>query len=193
MEKIFMCFIGLFLSFSSMANTNLSSTINFKATATKNSFNLSNTENYKKTTALIIKEKVEMKKESFLVLETGLKIQKNEAVLKELQEKGNDVLPITLVNDTIVKTGSYPTNEEIQEFCQLNYQTTFKTFGKIEVNGDGASPLYKFLKKEKGGIAGSAIKWNFTKFLVDREGNVLKRFASATTPEQLEKELVAVL
>lgn len=77
MEKIFMCFIGLFLSFSSMANTNLSSTINFKATATKNSFNLSNTENYKKTTALIIKEKVEMKKESFLVLETGLKIQKN--------------------------------------------------------------------------------------------------------------------
>lgn len=85
------------------------------------------------------------------------------------------------------------TNEEIQEFCQLNYQTTFKTFGKVEVNGDDASPLYKFLKKEKGGIASSAIKWNFTKFLVDREGNVLKRFASATTPEQLEKELVAVL
>lgn len=76
MKKIFMCFIGLFLSFSSMANTNLSSTINFKATATKNSFNLSNTENYKKTTALIIKEKVEMKKESFLVLETGLKFKK---------------------------------------------------------------------------------------------------------------------
>ena len=77
MKKNFMCFIGLFLSFSIMANTNLSSTINFKATATKNSFNLSNTENYKKTTALITKEKVEIKKENFLVLETGLKIQKN--------------------------------------------------------------------------------------------------------------------
>lgn len=84
-------------------------------------------------------------------------------------------------------------NEEIQEFCQLNYQTTFKTFGKIEVNGDGAIPLYNFLKKEKGGLVGSAIKWNFTKFLVDREGNVVKRFAPTTTPEQLEKELIAVL
>ncbi|WP_368250576.1 glutathione peroxidase [Enterococcus sp. 2201sp1_2201st1_B8_2201SCRN_220225] len=84
-------------------------------------------------------------------------------------------------------------NEEIQEFCQLNYQTTFKTFGKIEVNGDGANPLYNFLKKEKGGLVGLAIKWNFTKFLVDREGNVVKRFAPTTTPEQLEKELIAVL
>ncbi|MDT2757189.1 glutathione peroxidase [Enterococcus asini] len=84
-------------------------------------------------------------------------------------------------------------NEEIQEFCQLNYQTTFKTFGKIEVNGDGAISLYNFLKKEKGGLVGSAIKWNFTKFLVDREGNVVKRFAPTTTPEQLETELIAVL
>lgn len=113
-----------------------------------------------------------------------------EKLYKKHRETGFEILDFPCNQFGHQAPGS---NEEIQEFCQLNYQTTFKTFGKIEVNGDNASPLYKFLKKEKGGLAGSAIKWNFTKFLVDREGNVVKRFAPATTPEQLEEELVAIL
>lgn len=75
-------------------------------------------------------------------------------------------------------------NEEIQEFCQLRYHTTFKTFGKIEVNGENEAPLYQFLKKEQKGL-GAAIKWNFTKFIVDCNGKVVKRFASATPPEKI--------
>lgn len=113
-----------------------------------------------------------------------------EKLYKKHRETGFEILDFPCNQFGHQAPGS---NEEIQEFCQLNYQTTFKTFGKIEVNGDNASPLYKFLKKEKGGLAGSAIKWNFTKFLVDRDGNVVKRFAPATTPEQLEEELVAIL
>lgn len=85
------------------------------------------------------------------------------------------------------------TNEEIQEFCQLNYQTSFKTFAKIDVNGENASPLYRFLKGEKGGIVGSAIKWNFTKFLVDKDGNVVDRFAPQKTPEDLRPAIEALL
>ncbi|NLI52820.1 MAG: glutathione peroxidase [Clostridiales bacterium] len=85
------------------------------------------------------------------------------------------------------------TIEEIQSFCTLNYGTTFPRFAKIDVNGRNASALYKFLKSEKKGITGAAIKWNFTKFLIDREGNVVKRFAPADTPENIEKDIVALL
>jgi glutathione peroxidase len=78
---------------------------------------------------------------------------------------------------------------EIAQFCNLNYGVSFPLFAKIDVNGPNAHPLYKFLKRAKGGILGAlglgAIKWNFTKFLVDREGRVVDRFGSATTPENL--------
>jgi len=85
-------------------------------------------------------------------------------------------------------------NDEIQEFCQLNYGVSFPMFGKIEVNGSAADPLYKHLKKEAPGALGTrAIKWNFTKFLIGRDGEVIKRFSPATTPEQIEKELTALL
>ena len=84
-------------------------------------------------------------------------------------------------------------NDEIQSFCTLNYGTTFPRFAKIDVNGKNASDLYKFLKKEKGSILGSSIKWNFTKFLVDREGNVVKRYAPTDTPENIEGDIVALL
>jgi len=81
------------------------------------------------------------------------------------------------------------TEEEIAQFCELNYGVSFPIFAKIEVNGPNAHPLYKFLKKERSGILGAiglnSIKWNFTKFLVDRAGNVVDRFASATTPAEL--------
>lgn len=85
------------------------------------------------------------------------------------------------------------TIEEIQTFCTLNYGTTFPRFAKIDVNGKNASELYQFLKKEKKGPVGAAIKWNFTKFLIDREGNVVKRFAPADTPESIEQDIVALL
>src|SRR5262245_46459926 len=73
--------------------------------------------------------------------------------------------------------------QEIADFCSLTYDVTFPMFSKIEVNGSGAHPLYKWLKDEHGGLLGGAIKWNFTKFLVGRDGTVLDRFAPTTTPE----------
>ena len=84
-------------------------------------------------------------------------------------------------------------NEEIKNFCTSTFSVTFPMMSKIDVNGDDADPLYKFLKKEKGGILGDEIKWNFTKFLIDREGNVFDRFASQKTPKALEKEVEKLL
>lgn len=104
------------------------------------------------------------------------------------------------------------TNEEIVSFCKLKYDTKFETFAKIEVNGDNASPLYKFLKQEKpeetdnGLMEGlhqklegifkvekTEIQWNFTKFLVDRDGNVIGRFAPTVTPEELEEHISKII
>jgi glutathione peroxidase len=85
-------------------------------------------------------------------------------------------------------------NDEIQEFCQLNYGVSFPMFGKIEVNGSATDPLYQHLKKEAPGALGTrAIKWNFTKFLIGRDGQVIKRFAPATTPAQIEEEIRELL
>jgi len=82
----------------------------------------------------------------------------------------------------------------IGEFCSTNYGVTFPMFAKIEVNGPNAHPLYQYLKAEQKGILGSeAIKWNFTKFLVGRDGTVLARYASAATPEQIEPDIVPLL
>jgi glutathione peroxidase len=83
--------------------------------------------------------------------------------------------------------------KEIADFCSLTYDVTFPMFGKIDVNGSGAHPLYKWLKDEQGGLLGGAIKWNFTKFLVGRDGTVLDRFAPTTTPESLEPKITAAL
>ena len=79
-------------------------------------------------------------------------------------------------------------NKEISEFCLVNYGVSFTMFEKIEVNGDNAHPLYKFLKEEKHGMT-KKIKWNFEKFIIDREGNVVERFASTKTPEKLVDEI----
>lgn len=85
------------------------------------------------------------------------------------------------------------TDEEIVSFCQLNYHTSFQQFAKIDVNGADESPLYTFLKNQKGGILGRAIKWNFTKFLVDRNGVVVGRYAPAAEPAALEEKIVKLL
>ena len=83
--------------------------------------------------------------------------------------------------------------EQIQEFCSLTYGVTFPMFAKVEVNGGDAHPLYKWLRSEKSGVLGSRIKWNFTKFLVDREGNVVKRYGSVTKPEKLTADIEKAL
>ena len=83
---------------------------------------------------------------------------------------------------------------EIQSFCSLTYDVTFPLFAKIEVNGSGTHPLYAHLKKAQPGLFGSeAIKWNFTKFLVNREGEVLKRYAPSDTPEKIEDDLKEIM
>jgi glutathione peroxidase len=85
------------------------------------------------------------------------------------------------------------TNEEIQEFCQVNFGASFPIFAKIDVNGSNAHPLYKHLTKEASGILGGAIKWNFTKFLVDRDGKIVKRYAPNTEPEKLTEKIEELL
>jgi glutathione peroxidase len=84
--------------------------------------------------------------------------------------------------------------EEIANFCSLTYDVTFPVLAKVEVNGDGAEPLYKHMKKAKPGLLGSqAIKWNFTKFLIDKAGNVVARFGPADKPESLKGDIEKLL
>jgi glutathione peroxidase len=84
-------------------------------------------------------------------------------------------------------------NEDIQQFCSTTYGTTFPVMAKIDVNGRGAHPLFKFLKKQKGGVLGGTIKWNFTKFLIDAEGNVVARYAPADEPASIEPAIRELL
>jgi glutathione peroxidase len=81
----------------------------------------------------------------------------------------------------------------IEQFCASNYAISFPMFAKIDVNGGSAHPLYQYLKNEKSGLLGASIKWNFTKFLVDRSGKVVARHAPTATPEGLKKEIEALL
>ena len=115
------------------------------------------------------------------------------------QFEGLEKLYENLKDDGLVVLG-FPCNQfgnqdpgsegEIQEFCQLNYGVSFPMFSKVDVNGPQAHPLFNHLKKQAKGILGSeAIKWNFTKFLISREGEVVERFGSAETPASLEKRI----
>lgn len=85
------------------------------------------------------------------------------------------------------------TIEEIDNFCTLRYKTTFPRFAKIDVNGEHEEPLYRFLKGEQGGFMGDNIKWNFTKFLIARDGSVVDRFAPVTKPEKIEDAIFKLL
>lgn len=85
-------------------------------------------------------------------------------------------------------------SDEIAEFCQVNYGVSFPMFDKIDVNGKDAHPIFKYLKSElKGGILGSKIKWNFTKFIIDKNGKPVKRFSPVTTPEKMESYIQQIL
>lgn len=82
---------------------------------------------------------------------------------------------------------------DIQEFCEINYGVTFPMFAKVDVNGENAHPIYKFLKTQLGGIFGNKIKWNFTKFLIDKNGKPVKRFSPMTKPEKMESAIEKIL
>ncbi|MEO8851144.1 MAG: glutathione peroxidase, partial [Allobranchiibius sp.] len=85
------------------------------------------------------------------------------------------------------------TADEIGAFCESNYGVTFPMFAKVEVNGEGAHPMFRWLRKQKGGLLGSRIKWNFTKFLIGRDGKVIKRYGPTTRPIDIAADIEAAL
>ncbi|KUJ82661.1 glutathione peroxidase [Microbulbifer flavimaris] len=114
-----------------------------------------------------------------------------EALYQKYRDRGLEVLGFPCNQFGKQEPGS---DEEIQSFCELNFGVSFPLYSKVEVNGDNAHPLFQELKKEAPGLLGTeAIKWNFTKFLVGRDGQVVKRFAPKDKPESLEAEIEALL
>ena len=102
------------------------------------------------------------------------------------KDKGFEVLAFPCDQFANQEPGS---NEEIQHFCQINFGLTFPVFGKLEVNGENAHPLYRYLRQKKPGLGGDTIKWNFTKFLVDAQGKVVARYAPTTKPSRISPAL----
>ncbi len=115
--------------------------------------------------------------------------------LEELYQKYSDRGLVILGFPCNQFGGQEPgTDAEIATFCETNFGVTFPMFGKIDVNGAGTAPVYKYLKSEAPGLLGTVvIKWNFTKFLVDKSGKVIKRYAPTDTPEAVGKDLEVVL
>ncbi len=113
-----------------------------------------------------------------------------EELYQEYKEQGFEILGFPCNQFANQDSG---TNEEIKEFCQLNYGVSFKMFEKIKVNGSEAHPLFKYLKKETSSFLGGVIKWNFTKFLIDREGNVVNRYAPTTEPAKTKADIEKLL
>ena len=113
-----------------------------------------------------------------------------EALYQEYKDQGLEILGFPCNQFGNQEAGS---NEEINGFCQINYGVSFPLFEKVKVNGPEAHPIFQYLKSKKGGIFGDSIKWNFTKFLIDKEGNVIKRFPSTKKPKAIEKEIKALL
>lgn len=109
---------------------------------------------------------------------------------KEYKDKGFEILDFPCDQFGHQAPGS---DEEITNFCTGRFGITFPQFSKIEVNGKNSIPLYTWLKKQKSGILGGAIKWNFTKFLVDRKGNVVERFAPTVEPKNIEEKIKELL
>lgn len=114
-----------------------------------------------------------------------------EKVYAELKDRGFEILAFPCNQFGAQEPGS---EEEIANFCDLNYKTSFPLFSKVKVNGKDQSPLYEYLKKQAPGLLGSKqVKWNFTKFLVDKEGKVLRRYAPKDTPEKIKEDILKVL
>ncbi|WP_291634901.1 glutathione peroxidase [Clostridium sp.] len=109
-----------------------------------------------------------------------------EELYVEYKEQGFEILGFPCNQFANQDSG---TNEEIQNFCLLNYGVSFTMFEKIDVNGENAHPLYKYLKNEAKGFLSKEIKWNFTKFLLDTDGNVIKRYASTVVPAKIKADI----
>ena len=131
-----------------------------------------------------------------LILNTASKcgltpqLKELEEMYKDYKDKGFEILGFPCNQFANQDPAS---NKEISEFCLRNYGVSFTMFEKIDVNGENAHPIYKFLKSNAKGILGSEIKWNFTKFLIDKEGNVVDRFAPATNPKKIRKDVEKLL
>ncbi len=114
-----------------------------------------------------------------------------EELYKQFKDRGVEVLGFPCNQFGGQDPGS---NQDIQQFCELNYGVSFPMFQKIDVNGDNTHPLFKFLKSQAPGLLGTqAIKWNFTKFLVDQDGKVVDRYAPTDTPEKIAKDIAKLL
>lgn len=113
-----------------------------------------------------------------------------EEIYQEYKDMGLEILGFPCNQFANQDSGS---NEEIHEFCQLNYGVTFTMFQKIDVNGENEHPLYKYLKNETKGILGKQIKWNFTKFLIDSEGKMIKRYAPTVLPSKIKNDIEKIL
>lgn len=113
-----------------------------------------------------------------------------ENLYKKYHEQGLEVIGFPCNQFGNQESGSA---DEISEFCQINYGVSFQMMEKIEVNGDNAHPIYKWLKSQKGGIITDAIKWNFGKFLVGKDGKVVKRYAPTTKPEAIMADIEKLL
>jgi glutathione peroxidase len=114
-----------------------------------------------------------------------------EALQRKYGEQGFEVLGFPCNQFGAQEPGNA---EEIASFCKLNYDVTFPVLKKVEVNGDGASPLYDWMKKEAPGLMGSkSVKWNFTKFLIARDGKVVRRYGPTDSPASIEKDIEALL
>jgi glutathione peroxidase len=150
-----------------------------------------------KTASFLNRELSEYKGKILLIVNTasrcGFTPQYNELedLYRKYKSEGFEILAFPCNQFMNQEPG---TNKEIQEFCSVNFNITFPIFDKIDVKGDNIHPLYSFLTSAKPGIFGSKrIKWNFTKFLVDREGNVVKRYAPITKPSKIEKDIVRMI
>ena len=113
-----------------------------------------------------------------------------ESLYQELHDKGLEILDFPCNQFAGQAPG---TDEEIHEFCTFKYHTTFKQFKKIKVNGKEEHPLYTYLKEQKSGSMGKRIKWNFTKFLVDRNGQVIERYAPTVKPIEIKDDIIKLL
>ena len=114
-----------------------------------------------------------------------------ENIYKKYKDEGFEIIGFPCNQFAFQEPGS---NQEIKEFCDTNYGVTFEIMSKIKVNGPKADPLFKFLKKQKSGIAGTPqIKWNFTKFLINRDGEVIKRFGPKTEAKDIESTIQKIL
>ena len=113
-----------------------------------------------------------------------------EALYREFKDRGLVVLGFPC--DQFANQ-EFADDSQTAEFCQLNYGVTFPMFAKVDVNGSEAHPLFAWMRSEKGGVLGDAIKWNFTKFLIDRSGRVVRRYAPTVSPAAIEADIRALL